>query len=174
MENSSWDDRDARAPLLGDTDLPPVQIINPQGRSSFLLVGDHAGTAIPAALGTLGLSSDELGRHIAVDIGIQALGEALAAALDATFICQHYSRLVIDCNRDPETQDAMPDVSDGTIISGNAALSAYDRERRIAEIHTPYQAEIARCLAQADADGRRIILVSLHSFAPTLGGIERP
>ena len=174
MENSSPDDRDARPTLLGATDLPPVQIINPQGPSSFLLVGDHAGAAIPAALGTLGLSPDDLRRHIALDIGIQALGEALSGQLDAMFISQRYSRLVVDCNRATLSHDAMPTVSDGTAIAGNSALTAADRLSRIGEIHAPYQAAIARALAQRDEAGIASILISLHSFTPVMSGVDRP
>ncbi len=174
MEQTLLDDRGARPSLLGDTDLPPVQIINPQGRSSFLLLGDHAGTVIPAALGTLGISSEDLKRHIAVDIGVQQLGEALAAELDAPFICQRYSRLVVDCNRDPASSQAVPEVSDGTIVTGNRDLSATERAARIAGIHAPYQATIARQLRARDAAGLETILVSLHSFTPVMSGIARP
>ena len=71
-------------------------------------------------------------RHIAWDIGVGALGEALAARLDAVFVRQMYSRLVIDCNRDPDTADAIPEVSDATAIPGNIGLSAAARDGSIA------------------------------------------
>src|ERR1700761_6804871 len=88
--------------LLGDGDPSPVTVINPVGRSPFLLIGDHAGNAIPTALGLMGLSDHDRRRHIAWDIGTAQLGGELARTLDATFIHQHYSRLVIDCNRAPD------------------------------------------------------------------------
>ncbi len=47
-------------------------------------------------------------RHIAWDIGVAGLGERLAEALDAVFIRQAYSRLVIDCNRRPGAADSDP------------------------------------------------------------------
>jgi len=43
--------------LLGDGDPSPVTVINPAGRSPFLLIGDHARNAIPTALGTMGLTT---------------------------------------------------------------------------------------------------------------------
>ncbi|KQU48288.1 hypothetical protein ASG67_13340 [Sphingomonas sp. Leaf339] len=161
-------------PLLTPDDPPPVQVINPSGASRFLLIGDHAGNIVPDALRSLGLSDDDLGRHIGWDIGIAGLGEALAAMLDATFIRQTYSRLVIDCNRDPGAVDAMPPVSDGTVLPGNAALDADDRAARVAAIHAPYQATIAAELARRDAAGMVTELVSLHSFTPTMRGFARP
>jgi predicted N-formylglutamate amidohydrolase len=87
--------------LLSASDPPPVRITNPDGQSLFLLIGDHAGNLIPERLGGLGLAPEDIKRHIAWDMGVAALGRELAALLDATFIEQRYSRLVIDCNRAP-------------------------------------------------------------------------
>ncbi len=161
-------------PLLGQNDPAPVRIVNPGGASDLLLIGDHAGKLVPDALGSLGIPDSELARHIGWDIGIAALGRALAAALDAVFIHQTYSRLVIDCNRDPAAPDAMPVVSDGTRIPANEGLTAAARAARVAAIHAPYQAAIAAELARRDAGGRRTRLVSLHSFTPVMAGVARP
>ena len=156
--------------LLEKADPPAVGVINPQGRSPFLLIGDHAGNLIPRKLGTLGLSDADRRRHIAWDIGVGALGEALAARLDAVFVRQTYSRLVIDCNRDPQAADAVPAASDGTPIAGNAALGERARAARIAAIHAPYQQAIASEIARRAAAGLETILVSLHSFTAALAG----
>lgn len=155
-------------PLLSPADPSPAAVVNPTGTSPILLIGDHAGTAIPAALGDLGVSDADRARHIGWDIGVAALGERLANLMDATFVHQRYSRLVIDCNRDPTRADAIPEASDGTPIPGNTGLSAAERAARIDEIHAPYQAAVATALA-----GRRA-LVSLHSFTPSMAGFTRP
>jgi predicted N-formylglutamate amidohydrolase len=151
-----------------------VLVDNPSGGSPFLFVGDHAGNAIPAQLQKLGLDDSDLSRHIAWDIGVRELGRDLARSLDATFIHQHYSRLVIDCNRDPDSPKAIPPVSDETIIPANEALTREAAAARIESIHAPYQAEIARALDRRRLVGRPTILVALHSFTPTLGGVARP
>lgn len=157
---------------LLDSDEPnPAGIVNPDCTAphKFLLIGDHAGRRVPKRLNGLGVPLAEMDRHIAWDIGIRALGEALAARLDVPFVHQIYSRLVIDCNRDPARSDAMPAVSDGTPIPANAALSGADRATRVAAIHEPYQQAIAANL------GPNTILVALHSFTPCLlGGEPRP
>ncbi|WP_267388300.1 N-formylglutamate amidohydrolase [Sphingomonas sp. GC_Shp_3] len=160
--------------LLGADDPIPVRIVNPAGTSSFLLIGDHAGNAVPAYLTPFGVSDEEMVRHIAWDIGIAELGERLATALDATFISQRYSRLVIDCNRDPAAPDAMPEFSDGTTLPRNAALSDADRATRVAAVHTPYHAAIAAELTRRDAAGRETVVIALHSFTPTMRGVARP
>ena len=161
---------DAKDELLGPDEPAPVVVINSAGRSPFLLLGDHAGTLIPRRLGTLGLPPEERARHIAVDIGIEGLGRSLAARLDAPFLFQRYSRLVVDCNRDPGSPEAIPMVSDGTVIPGNQGLGAAERACRIGAIQRPYQDRIA---AEIAARGSRV-LIALHSFTPVLAGAVRP
>ncbi|KQN15230.1 N-formylglutamate amidohydrolase [Sphingomonas aurantiaca] len=159
--------------LLGTEDAAPVTTINPKGASSFLLIGDHAGNVVPKALGSLGLNEAELSRHIGWDIGIGELGALLAERLDAVFIRQTYSRLVIDCNRSPSQPDVIAAVSDATVIPGNAALSETDRAARFAEIHEPYHAAIAAEIARRDAAGMTTLIVALHSFTPAMKGALR-
>ena len=158
--------------VLAAGDPPPVTLQNPTGLSRFLLIGDHAGIATPSALGDLGLPEAERRRHIGWDIGVAGVGRALSGLLDAPFVAQSYSRLVIDCNRDPATAAAVPEVSDGTAIPANRGLDAAARAARVAEIHAPYHEAIA---AAFDAGaGQRTILIALHSFTPVFGGIARP
>ena len=147
-------------------------MLNAGASSPFLLLGDHAGKIIPRALGRLGLTDAQLDLHIALDIGIQGLGAELSALLDATFIHQRYSRLVIDCNRQPGSQGAILAVSDGVKIPGNADLSPEAVQARVAEIYQPYQDEIARTLEERAR--QPTVLVALHSFTPSMQGDDRP
>jgi predicted N-formylglutamate amidohydrolase len=159
--------------LLTTEDTSPVTVINPAGASSFLLIGDHAGKAVPARLGSLGLSDAELSRHIGWDIGVGELGAALAERLDAVFVRQTYSRLVIDCNRSPDQPDVIAAVSDGTVVPANAALSEADRATRFREIHEPYHAAIDAELARRDMLGLPATVIALHSFTPMMSGPMR-
>jgi len=149
-------------------------VLNPGAASPFLLLGDHAGRILPSRLTDLGVPEPELKRHIAWDIGIADLGAQLSERLGATFVRQRYSRLVIDCNRDPARADAIPQVSDGVAIPGNAGLTAAQRQARIDEIAGPYHAAIAAELEARDGRGLPTVLISLHSFTPTMAGFVRP
>ena len=160
--------------LLVADDPSPIVTINPAGPSSFLLIGDHAGNGIPKTLGDLGIAPAERVRHIAWDIGVARLGEMLSQALDAVFVRQVYSRLVIDCNRRPDAVDAMPQISDGTVVPANAALDEAGRSARVAAIHSPYQAAIGAEIARRRAAGQPTILIALHSFTPVMKGFARP
>ena len=159
---------------LGPDESQPVIAERTGAGSPFLFVCDHAGRDIPARLGTLGLSDADLGRHIAWDIGAGAVTRRLAAAFEAPAVLQRYSRLVIDCNRDPQTPGAIPETSDGVTIPGNQSLSEADRRARIGAIHTPYHAAIAAALDARLARGAPTILVFIHSFTPRMDGIDRP
>lgn len=157
--------------LLNPPDPDPVRKTLP-GRADgpFVLVGDHAGAAIPEALGDLGLAAADRARHIALDLGTQALGEELSALLGAPFVSQAYSRLMIDCNRAPGHPESIVQVSDGTPVPGNRAIDQAHCDARVRSILEPYQQAIAAQVAER-ADP---ILVSLHSFTPAMGGEDRP
>lgn len=157
--------------LLTDSDPAPFRVLRPEGRSSFFLAADHAGRAIPKALGDLGVPHAEMERHIAWDIGIAGATEQLSALLDATAIFQTYSRLVIDCNRNPSWPSAMPELSEHTPVPGNLGLSEADRRARVQEIFDPYHHEI-EALLNARA-GRPTIYVAMHSFTPVFKGESR-
>ena len=70
-------------PLLATADPPAYRLCNPEGCAPWVITADHAGRAIPHALGSLGLRAADLDRHIAWDIGIAGLAEQLAERLDA-------------------------------------------------------------------------------------------
>ena len=158
--------------LLTVQDPSPVRVLRPSAPSDIFLTADHAGRAIPQALGDLGVAETEHRRHIAWDIGIAGVTEHLSALLDATAVLQTYSRLVIDCNRNPGWPSAMPEVSEYTPIPGNVGLTAADRDQRVQAIFTPYHDRIAALLDER-AD-RPTILVAMHSFTPSFKGESRP
>lgn len=155
-------------------DAGPPAIVHRRGASPLLLLCDHAGRAVPSPLGDLGLPAAAWDRHIAWDIGAEALALALAERWDATLIAQRYSRLVIDCNRDPARADAVPEVSDGQAIPANAALSREALAARVAAIHAPYHAVIEAEVDARLAAGTPTQVVAVHSFTPRMAGLDRP
>jgi predicted N-formylglutamate amidohydrolase len=160
--------------LLSAAETPPYFVRNPGAGAPLVLIGDHAGREIPRRLKGLGLPAAALDGHIAWDIGVAGLGARLSELLGATFISQRYSRLVIDCNRDPERPDSICEVSDGVAVPGNHRLGAAAMSARVEEIFEPYHARIAAELDARTAGGDRPIVVALHSFTPVLAGEARP
>jgi predicted N-formylglutamate amidohydrolase len=160
--------------LLDANDPAPVEVLNPQGGSSFLILCDHAGRAIPRRLGDLGVPAADWDRHIAWDIGAAGVCKALAPLLDAVCISQAYSRLVIDCNRRPGHPTSIATISDGTPIPGNCDLGERQKAARAAEIFQPYQDAIAAELDRRAASGQPSVLIAMHSFTPVFSGVARP
>ena len=160
--------------LLAADEPAPVRLYNAAGPSPFLLVADHAGNAMPRALGRLGLAEAECERHIALDIGIAGLGRLLADALDAMLIRQNYSRLVIDCNRPPGSPTSILDMSELTPVPGNVDLGEASKAARARAIFRPYHDRIEAELDQRRQAGRPAVLIALHSFTPTFRGMARP
>jgi predicted N-formylglutamate amidohydrolase len=159
--------------LLQDDEASPVRVLREHASSDLFLTADHAGRSIPRSLGRLGVSESELDRHIGWDIGIAAITERLSATLDATAVLQTYSRLVIDCNRDPSVPSSIPEISEATPIPGNVGLSEDQRAARRDAIFAPYHARIEALLnARRDA-GRRTVYVAMHSFTPVFKGESR-
>jgi predicted N-formylglutamate amidohydrolase len=164
----------SRTPLLDQDEPGAVTVENEAGRSDFVITCEHAGNRLPRRLGTLGLAAPDLERHIAWDIGAAGVASRLAAMLDAVLIRQTYSRLVIDCNRAPDAPTSIVEISEATPISGNARLSAAERDARRQAIFEPYHRRIAGELDARQSASRAAVLVALHSFTPVFLGVARP
>jgi predicted N-formylglutamate amidohydrolase len=159
--------------LLDPDEAPAFVVEQRQGRSNFLIVVDHASPRIPRRLGDLGLPSSELKRHIAWDIGSLSVARRVASALDATLVAQNYSRLVIDCNRDPRVASSIPRSSESTEIPGNIGLSESQAAARRAEIFDPYHNHLRALLDSRQAAGRSTILVAQHTMTDIFNGVRR-
>ncbi len=158
--------------LLSKDDPPVVGCFTSTTRPEILIVCDHAGVAIPKKLGRLGLPDDLnlADQHIAVDIGAKQLALKVAQILGANLLWQNYSRLVVDCNRPPESSQSICLESDGIPIPGNHEISQDEIRERIEEIFLPYDNQCFQAVSNDDLK----LIISMHSFTPTMQGFERP
>jgi predicted N-formylglutamate amidohydrolase len=164
----------ATIPMLGRDDPPPFVILHEHGTAPALILCDHASRAFPRAMNRLGLPEPLSWQHIAWDIGAAELARGLSSALDAPAVLAGYSRLIVDCNRRPDDPEAFRERSDGWDIPGNRALGEFERRVRLACFFDPYHEAIAAMLAGFRARGVVPLVVSVHSFTPAMGGVERP
>jgi predicted N-formylglutamate amidohydrolase len=155
-------------------DPPAFEVVGPEQSAPLLIICDHASRAVPRVLDRLGLTDAELRRHIGWDIGAAEVTRRLSRLLDAPAVLAGFSRLVIDCNRGLADPSAMPEVSDGVVVPGNAGLTPPARAARVAACFDPYHAAIAGRLARFRARGVAPIVFSVHSFTPVMNGFERP
>lgn len=146
-------------------------ILNPNGTFPVVLTCEHASYALPPEYGTLGISADELRRHIGWDIGARAVVQEVIQHIDSTAILSQYSRLLIDCNRDLSDDDLIIPESDGTRVPANMHLTEAGQRRRIRQFYQPYHAAIDHVLTQKMP--APVLLLSVHSFTPVLGEKKR-
>lgn len=151
-----------------------VRVTSPAGSSPFLFVCDHASNWLPPHLGTLGLKDADMLRHIAWDPGALPVSLKMAGMLDATLVEAGVSRLAIDCNRPLDAPDLILEISETTLIPGNAALSDKNRAERIDLSWRPFHDAIEALVEERLAANRETWLVSIHSFTPVYKGVSRP
>lgn len=154
--------------LLIDSDPPAFEVVNPDSDAPVVFVSDHNANAVPAALEGLGLPAGELGRHIGYDIGIDRIARRLADRFTAPLVVSGYSRLVCDVNRVPYAAASIPEISDGTPVTGNQDLHADDRQARYDALFHPYHGAISDLLDARAKAGAHPLFVALHSFTATL------
>lgn len=134
----------------------------------ILVVSDHASNRVPDGI-DLGIDPALLDQHIAVDIGVGAIGERMAERPGIAAFQGNVSRLVCDFNRDEHLPTVVPIASDGHAIPGNA-LSHADHEARLARFFRPYHDALEALLANTP----QALILSLHSFTPHLASSAEP
>ncbi len=151
-----------------------TRIVHPSGKGPFVIVCDHASNYVPDEFQSLGLPDTERARHIAWDIGAAGITHYLCAAFDSPGVLCGASRLVIDCNRQLNALDLIPEISDGTVIGGNLNLTAQDKTNRIRRWFHPYHDAVRSVLDERLWRRTPVIFLSIHSMTENLAGVERP
>jgi predicted N-formylglutamate amidohydrolase len=142
--------------------------------SGVLILCDHAENRIPPAYDNLGLSSEDIGRHIAYDIGAAGVAEHLAQALRAPALLARYSRLLIDPNRGLDDPTLIMQLSDGRVVPGNAVLDEAEIAARVERYYAPYHHAIDAAIDEAVAEGKPPVLLAIHSFTQAWKSVPRP
>ena len=152
----------------------PIAIFNGSGSGPFVITCDHASNLVPSAFGGLGLKAADLLRHIAWDPGAIGVAKEMSRSLGAPLVCGAVSRLVIDCNRPLDAPDVIAELSEATVIPGNAGLSAAQRELRVANYYEPFHAAVDSAVRQKTARGLYPGVIAVHSYNPVYKGVSRP
>lgn len=126
----------------------------------LLVVADHASNRVPGDI-DLGVDPALMSEHIAIDIGVAGIAEAMAQRGGTFALLGNVSRLVCDTNRRESDPAVIPEISDGRAIPGNVGI---DREARLARFHRPFHAKLTELL---DAAPPALVLI-LHSYTPAL------
>lgn len=152
----------------------PFEIVPGKLDCGLVLLCDHARNHVPVQYNSLGLPASAFERHIAYDIGAEALTRALAARLSAPAVHSCFSRLLIDPNRGEDDPTVIMKISDGAIVSGNHPIEPDEIETRLSRYYRPYHHAVAQVLDDCLATGVAPMVFSIHSFTPAWKGVPRP
>jgi predicted N-formylglutamate amidohydrolase len=152
----------------------PFDVVAGAANTRLILFCDHASNALPPSYGRLGLSRESLCRHIAYDLGVEAVVRRLAVLTGAPAALAMFSRLLIDPNRGEDDPTLVMRLSDGALIPGNARIGAQEIARRVEAFWRPYRDACAGLIDAALARGAVPALIGIHSFTPRFKGRARP
>lgn len=146
------------------------EIQNPGGSAPYVFMVEHARNYIPPHLKNLGVSPEDLQKHVAYDIGIEGVTHKLSDLLNVpTIYCTH-SRLIIDANRSSDHAQFILTESDGIAIPGNIGLHDAEKQARIDGIFKPFHEAAHGMIAEAMAINPQRFLIGMHSCTDRLQG----
>lgn len=151
----------------------PFTILPAKSHSPVFVFCDHATNHIPNGFDNLGLTDADLSRHIAWDIGAASLTRKFCNTFGAAGLLAGFSRLLIDPNRQLDSDALIPQISDGLDIPGNQNLSAAQIKTRADNFYEPYHQELEAQLDAAQARYVDPLIVSIHSFTPEMATGEK-
>lgn len=149
--------------------LDVVEVTNLRGRSSAVVICEHASAFIPPEFDHLGLPAALRESHVVWDPGALGVARRMSGRLDAVLVAGAISRLIYDCNRPPDAVDAMPARSEVIDIPGNAALDDRARADRIARVYAPFKTALSNTIGRL----KDPVIVTVHSFTPVYRGKPR-
>ncbi len=161
---------DHKGGKLKPCDHEVVGVMNPEGKSRFLLVCEHASFDIPERYNNLGLLDENRLSHAVWDIGALNVSYFMARQLDAPLVASKVSRLVCDLNRYADDYEAVSPQSELISVPGNVGLDHQARQERLEKIYQPFF-EVVNGIIHVSSP--ETILVTIHSFTPTYFGKKR-
>ncbi len=144
-------------------------VIGGRGDAPLVITCEHGGATLPAPWVWPEADLRLVGTHWSTDLGAADLSRELAAFLDATAVISHFTRLLIDPNRDLDSPTLFRAEAEGLPVWLNASVDPEDRDERIRRFYGPYHEAVGRIVR----DTPNAPVLSLHSFTPLYEGQPR-
>jgi len=155
------------------TRYKPYKVLNSKKINNFIVLCDHASYNIPKKYNKLGLSNNDLKKHIGWDIGALKVAKKISKNINSTLIHSGYSRLLVDCNRSLKSKGAFLKKSEDIKIPGNINISQKEKILRSKRYYFPYHNQIQKFINQSLKSNVVPSLVAIHSFTPIYLGKPR-
>jgi predicted N-formylglutamate amidohydrolase len=151
-----------------------VEIIgDPAHAGPFVFTCEHASRALPAGLEPDLADEPIIADHWGWDPGARDVTLALVDHHGGQAVLSRFSRLVVDCNRDPDDPTFIARERDSHRLGLNARVDVTEHERRRILFFDPYHDAIDRVLSSRIALGPPVHLLAIHSFTPMYMGTPR-
>lgn len=134
----------------------------------MLLTCEHASEAFPPPWSLPVEDSWLRGTHWTHDLGAADLARELARALSTVAVLAHFSRLIADPNRAPDSSDVFRASAEGRTIELNRRIDDDDGARRLA-LWEQYHRTLDREVENSHA----AVLLAVHTFTPSYEGSPR-
>ena len=132
----------------------------------LVLSCEHAGNRVPARYRHLFQDSPGvLETHRAYDLGVYPMARMLARRLDCPLFAFFTTRLLIDANRSVGHRNLLSEYS--------RELPVLEKQHLIRAYYQLYRKKVTEAVERPLAEGREVLHVSLHSFAPVVNGRPR-
>jgi predicted N-formylglutamate amidohydrolase len=149
-------------------------VINSDARGGVILLCDHATNHVPVEYDNLGMAPDELKQHIAFDIGAEAVTRKICEMMGVAAVLGPVSRLIIDCNREPDRPSLVPKESDGIHIPANQDMTASAIAARRDAYYYPFHNACEKMINDHLNAEKIPLVIGVHSFTPEMNGEKRP
>lgn len=150
------------------------EILNGDALGGVIVLCDHASNFVPCEYESLGLEAEHFEKHIAWDIGAADVTRKICSMMGVAGVLAPVSRLLIDCNREPDHGTLIPPLSDGVHIPANRDLGPAAVQARKDAYYTPFHDACAGLVEAHLNAGKVPLVVGMHSFTPEMGGETRP
>lgn len=131
----------------------------------LIITCEHAANRIPLKYKFLFKGKKEVKSHLGWDPGAFDLGKYLASKMNTKYFFQPYSRLLIECNRSPDHYQLYSEFTRN--LPTRAKADIFDN------YYSPYRSKVGKEISQLILSGNKVLHLSVHSFTPTLDGVER-
>ncbi len=146
-------------------------VVGGDGSSPLLLTCEHASNRVPPPRSWPEADERLRNLHWAYDLGAAEVTRGLAERLNAVAVLARFTRLLVDPNRSPESENLFRDRADGEAVWLNVETDEAERQARIQSLYEPFHAAIDGVMAGRPPG----LLLSVHSFTPRYeGGDLRP
>ncbi len=131
-----------------------------------LITCEHAHNRVPSAFADCLRGQEHvLASHRGYDPGALRLARDFARRFDAPLLVAPVTRLLVDCNRSPQSRSLFSEFS--------RPLPPDRRAELVARYYLPHRNAVERAVRDAVAAQRRVVHIAVHSFAPSIEGVER-